>query len=103
LQRGIASDQAREEAVMKNRLLLSGLMAVSGVAVLGGCVYRERVVPAASVPAPVVVAPAASERVVTYPEGRYELRGEGSATSPYYWVWIPAGAPPPPPRRGNTQ
>jgi len=38
----------------------------------------------------------------TYPNGRYELRGDGTASSPYYWAWIPAGAesvagPPPPP------
>jgi hypothetical protein len=38
--------------------------------------------------------------VYTYPEGRYELRGDGTANGPYYWVWIPAGTvsqPPPPP------
>jgi hypothetical protein len=40
--------------------------------------------------------------VYTYPQGRYELRGHGTAASPYYWVWIPAGAqvqviPPAPP------
>ena len=39
--------------------------------------------------------------VVTYPTGRYQLYGDGSAT-PYYWVWIPTGAvapaPPPMPR-----
>ena len=37
--------------------------------------------------------------VVTYPTGRYQLYGDGSAT-PYYWVWIPSGStttPPPPP------
>jgi hypothetical protein len=37
-------------------------------------------------------------RVVEYPGGRYELRGDG-VTSPYTWVWIPdpPAAPPPPP------
>jgi hypothetical protein len=35
----------------------------------------------------------AEQRVVTHPNGRYELRGEGTAQSPYYWVWIPSGAP----------
>lgn len=35
------------------------------------------------------------ERVVVYPEGRYELHG--SQHSGYYWVWIPTGAIPPPP------
>ncbi len=47
----------------------------------------------------VVVQP--SQRVYTYPEGRYELRGDGTANSPYFWVWIPTGvqvaAPPPAP------
>ncbi len=40
-------------------------------------------------------------RVVEYPTGRYELRGDG-VTTPYMWVWIPnppppPAAPPPPP------
>jgi hypothetical protein len=46
-------------------------------------------------PATVVTAP--PQRVVAYPEGRYELAGQGTQASPYYWVWIPAGATPPPP------
>ena len=33
------------------------------------------------------------ERVVNYPEGRYELYGD--STSGYYWVWIPTGFMPP--------
>jgi Domain of unknown function (DUF4124) len=33
-------------------------------------------------------------RVIEYPTGRYELRGDGNST-PYVWVWIP-NAPPPP-------
>lgn len=45
-------------------------------------------------PAPAPPAP----RVVEYPAGRYELRGDGVST-PYTWVWIPhpPPAPPPPP------
>jgi len=87
---------------MKTRLLSISLLALSAAVALGGCVYREKTVPAASPTSTVVVAPANS-RVVSYPEGRYELRGDGTGTSPYYWVWIPAGAtsvpnPPPPPR-----
>ena len=87
---------------MKTRLLSIALLALSGAVAMGGCVYREKTVPAASPTSTVVVAPANS-RVVSYPEGRYELRGDGTGTSPYYWVWIPAGAtsvpnPPPPPR-----
>ena len=38
------------------------------------------------------------DRVVTYPEGRYQLYGDGRIT-PYYWVWVPNGStaiPPPP-------
>ncbi len=38
-------------------------------------------------------------QIVTYPNGRYQLYGSGTAASPYYWVWVPAGStvPPPPP------
>jgi hypothetical protein len=48
--------------------------------------------PAYAVPAPSV------PRVVEFPTGRYELRGDGVYT-PYTWVWIPNPpvAPPPPP------
>jgi hypothetical protein len=88
--------------------------AIAGGILLGGCASRKEtvVVPApgpvvaAPAPAPVVVAP--NQRVVTYPDGRWELRGGGTASSPYYWVWIPAGAttvpnPPPLPRTPQTQ
>jgi hypothetical protein len=41
--------------------------------------------------------PAPMPRVVEYPTGRYELRGDGYGT-PYHWIWIPnAPAAPPPP------
>src|SRR5438876_5016497 len=43
----------------------------------------------------VAPAPAPMPTVVQYPEGRYELRGDGVTTA-YTWVWIPN---PPPPRR----
>ena len=33
--------------------------------------------------------------VIPYPNGRYELRGDG-LTSPYQWVWIPNPPPGPP-------
>jgi len=52
----------------------------------------------AQTPGVVIVQP--SQPATTYPEGRYELRGDGTARSPYYWVWIPTGVqsvPPPPP------
>ncbi len=35
-------------------------------------------------------------RVIQYPNGRYELRGDGIET-PYQWVWIPNPPPLPPP------
>jgi hypothetical protein len=47
----------------------------------------------------VVLRPAPTETVIRYPNGRYELRGDGVSV-PYYWAWIPvqvATAPPPPP------
>ena len=92
---------------MKKRPLATSLLVLGGAALLGGCTYRERAVPAASPPTTVVVAPTATERVVGYPEGQYELHGNGTPTSPYYWVWIPAGAtppkPPPVPRRPEMQ
>jgi hypothetical protein len=51
-------------------------------------------------PPPAYSAPPAPAmpRVVEYPGGRYELRGDG-VSSPYSWVWIPdpPAAPPPPP------
>ena len=42
-----------------------------------------------------------ADRTVTYPEGRYQLYGDGTRV-PYYWVWVPSGAtvapaPPAPP------
>jgi hypothetical protein len=92
---------------MNTRRLAIPLL-ISAIA-LGGCVYRDRTVtvPAASPSTAVVVAPTAAERIVTYPEGRYELRGDGTSVSPFYWVWIPAGStppnPPPLPRRPQTQ
>ncbi len=32
-----------------------------------------------------------AQRVYTYPDGRYELRGTGTTADPYYWVWMPTG------------
>jgi hypothetical protein len=48
--------------------------------------YRPTDAPAA--PSPVSVA-AVPRRVVQYPHGRYELRGDG-VREPYVWGWIPA-------------
>ena len=41
-------------------------------------------------------APQATQRVVEYPHGRYELMGDGVNTA-YQWVWIPKPPPVPPP------
>ena len=48
-------------------------------------------------PPPVVMVtpPPPTPSVIEYPNGRYELRGDG-ITTPYTWAWIP-NAPPPPP------
>jgi len=48
--------------------------------------------------APPPAYPPSMPRVVEFPTGRYELRGDG-VTSPYGWVWVPnpPAAPPPPP------
>lgn len=76
-----------------------------------GCTYRPpRTEPAATVPivvpsaspTTIVVPPARTATRVAYPDGAYELRGDGR-TMPYYWMWVPAGAQapmlPPPPTR----
>jgi hypothetical protein len=54
--------------------------------------------PVYGAPAPMPPAPP-PPRVVEYPTGRYELRGDGIGT-PYNWVWIPN--PPPPPTAPPT-
>ncbi|HKZ06578.1 MAG TPA: hypothetical protein VJU81_14005 [Methylomirabilota bacterium] len=71
---------------------------------LGGCIYSSkettREVPTTTTPV-VVSQTVPPDRVITYPEGRYQLYGDGRSV-PYYWVWIPSGSapptPPPPPR-----
>jgi hypothetical protein len=87
----------------RNRLMTLAPAAISAAAILlGGCVYKTEKTTAvpATAPSPVVITPAPADRVVNYPEGRYQLYGD--RTSGYYWVWIPAGTapptPPPPPR-----
>ena len=57
--------------------------------------------PAYAPPAPAPPAPP-QPRIVEYPTGRYELRGDGIGT-PYTWVWIPNPPPPPaPPTSGEA-
>ena len=92
---------------MRSRTLAFSVLALGAAGALSGCASPERTVPVSTAPRTVVIAPAETERVVRYPQGRYELYGDGTVTSPYYWVWIPAGAtppsPPPVPRRPQTQ
>jgi hypothetical protein len=79
------------------------VVAVASAVLLTGCVYRRETIPAAAPTTVVVPAPSTTvQRVYTYSEGRYQLYGNGTSDSPYYWVWIPTGAvaptPPPLPR-----
>ena len=73
--------------------------AALAVAVLSGCTMQEPTYP----PTKGAVLGDNTPRTVEYPSGRYQLYGEGTTSSPYYWAWIPAGAsppaPPPLPRR----
>lgn len=113
---------------MNVRVVRTVLMAPVLLAALGGCVYRSKevqtstpspvvmaptpapapatvVVPPATVPPSTTAAPAVASDRVVYPEGRWQLYGDGRAT-PYYWVWIPTGsnlaAAPAPPMRPAT-
>ena len=79
------------------RTMAVALAAAAGLTMLGGCGSRPRTVPAATVPiavpsasppTTVVIPPTTSATRVTYPDGAYELRGNGT-TMPYYWVWVP--------------
>ena len=60
---------------------------------LAGCTVQDPAYP----PTTGAVVGGSSSRTVEYPEGRYQLYGDGTGTAPYYWVWIPAGANPPAP------
>jgi hypothetical protein len=65
---------------------------VSPVVYVSPTVY---VSPSTVTPPPAPVAAPAPPSVVEYPTGRYELRGDGTAT-PYAWVWVPNPPPTPP-------
>ena len=77
------------------RVVSLGLTTLVAGATLGGCVYHREAVPAAAPTTVVITSPA--QRAVTSPEGRYELRGDGSSLNPYVWVWVPTGPVPPAP------
>lgn len=71
-------------------------LAVATLVLLGGCVVGRR--PAATAPSPAALpaeAVAPSQRAIGYPHEEFILYGDGTAVSPYAWVWVPAqGAPP---------
>jgi len=87
---------------MSRKTLRTIATSFAGAALLGGCISYTKETTERTVPVPVAAAtPAPSDRVVTYPEGRYQLYGDGTRV-PYYWAWIPSGisatpAPPAPP------
>ena len=111
---------------MRRTMLLLGAALPATATLLGGCYYSHKtttepvaaappstVVVTPSTPAPAVVVPAVpapsvavapttvvTQRVVTYPEGRYQLMGD--STTGYYWVWVSTGSvgpmPPVPPQ-----
>jgi hypothetical protein len=89
---------------VEHRIVIKAVFAaVASAVLLTGCVYRRETIPAAAPTTVVVPSPSTTvQRVYTYPEGRYQLYGNGTSDSPYYWVWIPTGAvaptPPPLPR-----
>ncbi len=87
--------------ILERPAALAAILLLAGTSGLAACVYSREVTTEKPAPSNVVVAPQPVERVYTYSDGRYELRGDGTASSPYYWVWIPSGvqsvpAPPPP-------
>jgi hypothetical protein len=71
-------------------------------AALGGCVAarsQTAAVPTGNALPTTVARPSprvgSDQRTVAYPQGRWQLYGDGTAASPYAWVWIPTGATPP--------
>jgi hypothetical protein len=67
--------------------------ATFAVGVLSGCAVQDPAYP----PTTGAVLGGSGPRTVEYPGGKYQLYGDGSTASPYYWVWIPAGTNPPAP------
>ena len=84
---------------MMQRLFGLSMVFLIGATVVTGCVYKSTQTERTATPSTTVAVATPNQRVYTYPEGRYELRGQGSSASPYYWVWIPSGGqdvtPPP--------
>jgi hypothetical protein len=87
----------------KCKSAIAATILLGGSIGLQGCFYSSKETEKVGQAPPPVAVQQPTQRVYTYPEGRYELKGDGSTRQPYYWVWIPAGvqsvppAPPPPP------
>ena len=67
---------------------IASVVGLLSVAALAGCVTR----PAAPTSAPSALPSAAiapSQRTLAYPHGQYVLHGDGTARSPYVWMWVP--------------
>ena len=58
---------------------------------LAGCVSSRHAAPPAALPGAAVTP---SQRTIEYPHGRLVLQGNGTAASPYEWIWVPSAAPP---------
>ena len=78
---------------LSRKTIRTAAISFAGAALLGsGCVSYTKETTERQVPVPVAAAtPAPADRVVTYPEGRYQLYGDGTRV-PYYWVWVPSGS-----------
>jgi hypothetical protein len=78
---------------MPAQIVHLGVVVAAWTAALGGFNDRnsvqERVVPAP--PQTVRLVVTSADRVVTYPDERWQLHGDGTRESPYYWMWVPAG------------
>jgi hypothetical protein len=84
---------------MPARIVHLGVAVAAWTAALSGFNDRsplqKRVVPAP--PQTVRVVVTSADRVVTYPDERWQLHRDGTPESPYSWVWVPAGKMPPSP------
>ena len=82
--------------LIRHARYLAVVLPIAGVA-LTGCASEPTVTTTTTTRTTTLTDPS----TVVYPEGKYKLYGDGT-TTPYYWVWIPAGAttpsvPPSPP------
>src|SRR6266536_4809082 len=70
---------------LSRKTIRTAAAAFAGAALLGsGCISYTKETTERTVPVPVAAATPAPS-VVTYPEGRYQLYGDGTRV-PYYWV-----------------